>query len=163
MFFIRSEQPGDQAAIRAVHEAAFPTPAEGNLVDALRAAGRLTLSLVGLVDHQLVGHVAFSPLTVPAGLGLAPIAVLPARQRRGLGGQLIRESLKICREKGTGFVVVLGSPDYYGRFGFRPASRWGLQDEYGGGDAFQLIELIEGSVPVGHGLVQYSPEFSMFA
>jgi putative acetyltransferase len=162
---IRPEQPGDADAIRAVQEAAFPTPAEGALVDALRRSGRLTLSLVAVAHDQIVGHVAFSPITVTGrevGHGLAPLAVLPGRQRQGIGGRLVREGLEWCRKSGVPFVVVLGSPAYYGRFGFGPASRWRLSDEYGGGAAFQVIELCVGSIPPSGGLVKYAPEFAAF-
>jgi putative acetyltransferase len=165
MEIMRPEQPADADAIRAVHEVAFPTTAEGALVDALRRSGRLTLSLVAVVDGQIAGHVAFSPITVAVrevGQGLAPVAVLPGRQRQGIGGRLVREGLDWCRKAGVPLVVVLGSPAYYGRFGFGPASRWGLCDEYGGGAAFQAIELSPGSIPPGGGLVKYAPEFVAF-
>jgi len=164
MITVRPERPDDAPAIRRVHEAAFPTTLEGRLVDALRDAGRLTVSLVAERDREVVGHVAFSPVTldgapgVTDGVGLAPVAVLPAHQRRGVGAQLVREGLAACAA--AGFVVVLGDPAYYGRFGFAPASRWGLRDEYGGGEAFQALELRSGGIPAGAGLVRYAPEFA---
>ncbi|HYE77617.1 MAG TPA: N-acetyltransferase [bacterium] len=157
---LRPELPPDIPAIRAVHEAAFPSPAEAGLVDALRAAGHLTISLVALRAAQVIGHVAFSPLSLPGGLGLAPVAVLPAWQRQGIGHQLITAGLAACRAQGTGFVVVLGEPSYYRRFGFTPAARWGLTDAYGGGEAFQALELIPGAIPRSAGLVQYAPAFA---
>jgi putative acetyltransferase len=157
---VRAEQPGDEAAIHAVHTAAFPTLAEADLVDALRAAGRLRVSLVALESRAVVGHVAFSPLDAPGGVGLAPLAVRPPWQRRGIGERLVRRGLEACRAVGAGFVVVLGDPAYYGRFGFAPAARWGLLDDYGGGGAFQALELIAGQLPVGVGLVRYAPEFA---
>jgi putative acetyltransferase len=162
---IRSEEPADADTTRAVHRAAFPTPAESALVDDLRQSGRLTVSLVAIEDGQVVGHVAFSPVTVAgssAGLGLAPVAVLPGSQRQGVGASLVRAGLAACRAAAVPFVVVLGSPHYYGRFGFEAASRWGLSDEYGGGAAFQALELVPGSIPVNAGLVKYAPEFSRF-
>src|SRR5688572_13289980 len=118
---IQAEQPGDETAIRAVHDAAFPGPLEGRLVDDLRRAGRLTISMVAVVDEQIVGHIAFSPVTVgdgAVGLGLAPLGVLPTMHGRGIGSALAEAGLARCRDLGTGFVVVLGSPAYYGRFGF---------------------------------------------
>ncbi|HUQ72359.1 MAG TPA: N-acetyltransferase [Planctomycetaceae bacterium] len=162
---IRDEQPGDEAGIRRVHQAAFPTELEGQLIDDLRRAGRLTSSWVAKYDDDIVGHIAFSPVTVgdnQRGLGLAPLAVRPERQRQGIGGALIRAGVAACRHRDAGFIVVLGDPAYYGRFGFQPASQWQLADEYGGGDAFQALELIPGSIPAAGGLVRYSSEFAIF-
>jgi len=163
MTMIRPERPGDEPAIRAVHVASFPTEAEARLVDLLRSAGRLSLSLVAEVDGAIVGHVAFSPVTTTSGAtgaGLAPLAVSPSHQRRGVGGMLIEEGLAACRTAGFGWAVVLGEPHYYGRFGFHPAPGVGLADEYGGGDAFQVVELVPGALPVGAGLVRYAAEFA---
>ncbi len=131
-------------------------------MDALRGSGRLTVSLVAEVAEQVVGHVAFSPVSAGSaiGSGLAPVAVLPSRRRHGVGARLIREGLAACERAGVGFVVVLGDPAFYARFGFGPASGWGLSDEYGGGAAFQVVELRPGAVPLGAGLVRYAPEFA---
>ena len=158
---VRSEQSADQEAIRSVHTASFPTVSEAELVDALRAAGRLCVSLVAEEQREVIGHVAFSPVSLRGatdGVGLAPVAVLPAFRRRGIGEQLIRQGLAVCEQSGHGFVVVLGDPGYYRRFGFTPAREWGLSDEYGGGEAFQALELRPGSVPRGAGVVRYAPE-----
>ena len=98
---------------------------------------------------DVIGHVAFSPVSVDGsggGVGLAPVAVLPAYRRRGVAARLVRDGLAACAAMGVRFVVVLGEPAYYGRFGFVPARRWGLHDEYGGGDAFQALELQAGSL-----------------
>ena len=166
MLSIRPEQPADVAAIYAVHAAAFPSEGEARLVDALRAAGRLSLSHVAVEDGKVVGHVAFSPVTVAGtttGVGLGPVAVLPDRQKRGIGERLIRQGLEDCRRAGFTFVVVLGEPAYYTRFGFEPAGDWGLVDEYGGGNAFQAQELKPEAIPRGAGLVRYAPEFAAVA
>lgn len=163
---IRREQPGDRAAIFAVHATCFPSDAEARLVDLLRAAGRLDVSLVAEADGAIVGHVAFSPVLTAAGAigaGLAPVGVLPEYRRRGIAADLIRAGLDACREAGFGWVVVLGEPEYYGRFGFRPAAEFGLSDEYGGGPSFQALELTAGALPRDAGLVRYAPEFAMFA
>ena len=175
---IRAEQPGDQPAIRRVQQAAFPTPAESQLVDDLRAAGRLTISLVAIIDEEIVGHIAFSPVSIDAatidangsvstsstgGLGLAPLAVMPKWQRLGIGASLGHAGMDACRRLRAPFVVVLGSPIYYARFGFSAAARWKLLDEYQGGPAFQAIELIAGAIPAAGGLVRYAPEFAIFA
>lgn len=168
---IRREQTSDAAAIFAVHARSFPSDAEARLVDLLRAAGSLSVSLVAEVDGHIVGHVAFSPVTVASeqsalkrspGVGLAPVAVVEAFRRRGVAGELIRTGLLACRESGFGWAVVLGDPAYYARFGFRAASEFSLSDEYGGGPAFQAIELTSGALPRNAGLVRYAPEFAMF-
>ncbi len=160
---IRAEQPGDVLPIHAVHAGSFPTTDEARLVDLLRAAGRLSVSLVADEDGLVIGHVAFSPVTVTRGdigAGLAPVAVLASHRCRGIAAELIRAGLKECRVTGFGWAVVLGEPAYYARFGFRAASEFGLSDEYGGGPAFQCAELTPGALPVGAGLVRYAPEFA---
>jgi putative acetyltransferase len=163
MVAIRPEQPGDAAAIQAVHAASFPTDLESRLVDLLRGAGRLLVSLVAEVGGVVVGHVAFSPVTAVSGavgVGLAPVAVTEPHRPGGIAAALIRAGLEACGAAGFGWVVVMGEPAYYSRFGFRPASEFCLSDEYGGGQAFQAMVLIPGALPVGAGLVQYAPEFA---
>jgi putative acetyltransferase len=160
---IRPERPTDAAGIRAVHQAAFATHAEADLVDALRATGRLAVSLVATdAVGRVIGHVALSPVTVDGrdcgGLGLAPLAVLPAHQRRGVGGRLVRAALAAAG--GAAFVVVLGDPAYYARFGFRRAREFGLANEYGVDDEFMAKEIRPDGLPPGRALVKYAPEFS---
>lgn len=160
---IRPEQSGDAEGIRGVHARCFPTGDEARLVDLLREAGRLPVSLVAEVDGTLVGHVAFSPVSTATGAigaGLAPVAVIEAYRRRGIAARLIADGLDACRSLGYGWAVVLGEPGYYARFGFRPAQESGLSDEYGGGPAFQVIELTPGGLPRGAGLVRYAAEFA---
>ncbi|MGE0713124.1 MAG: GNAT family N-acetyltransferase [Planctomycetota bacterium] len=165
MIRVRAEQLSDIPGIHAVHAAAFPTPGEARLVDALRAAGRLEVSLVAADADEVVGHVAFSRVRAAdgtQGVGLAPVAVLGAHRRRGVGAALIEAGLAACRATGWGYAVVLGDPAYYGRFGFRAAAEHGLEDEYGGGPAFQVLELAAGGLPSA-GLVRYAPEFAALA
>jgi putative acetyltransferase len=160
---LAEERPGDAAAIRGVHAASFPTDLESRLVDLLRGAGRLSVSLVAEVGGAIIGHIAFSPVTAASGAvgaGLAPVAVAEVHRRQGIAAGLVTAGLKACRAAGFGWAVVLGEPTYYSRFGFRPASEFGLFDEYGGGQAFQAIELVAGALPVGAGLVRYAPEFA---
>jgi len=163
MVAIHPERPGDTAAIYAVHSASFPTNLEARLVDLLRAVGRLPVSLVAEVGGAVVGHIAFSPVTAVSGstgAGLAPVAVVELHRRQGIAAKLVRAGLDACRAAGFGWAVVMGEPAYYSRFGFRPADVFGLADEYGGGSAFQVIELVPGVLPVGAGLVRYAPEFA---
>ena len=163
VFGVRKESPADIDAIRVLLAASFPTRAEAALVDALRAAGRLAISLVAVEEDEVIGHVGFSPITIDgelSGLGLAPVAVRVDCRRRGVAARLVGDGLSLCREAGTRLVVVLGEPAYYSRFAFEPGSRFALRDEYEGGDAFQAIELVRGAVPAEGGLVRYSREFA---
>lgn len=159
MITIRAETLTDRAAIDAIHAASFPTSAEADLVAALRDSGDLVTSLVATVEGALVGHVAFSPVSVAgadvSATGLAPVAVLPSFRRRGVGAALVAAGLEARRAAGDAGVVVLGDPAYYGRFGFVAARTFGLTDPYGGGDAFQLL----GHGPLPTGAVRYAPAF----
>jgi len=168
MIHICPESDRDRDAIRAVHLSSFPTPDEADLVDALRDAGAAAISLVALEGDRVVGHALFSPVTVEGAagrgfLGLAPVAVLPGHRRRGIAGALIKVALRSCREMGVGGVVVLGEPGYYGRFGFRAATEWGLRckwDDAAPEGAFQAMELVEGALGRGEGrVVEYRGEF----
>jgi putative acetyltransferase len=166
---IRPEGPADAAAIRRVLEAAFPAPNEARLIALLRATGNLRLSLVAEDDEAVVGHIAFSPVRVDGevddegGIGLAPLAVHPDFQRRGIGSRLIREGLSACERAGYGFVVVLGEPALYRRFGFDRADRRGLGNECGADEDFMVLELKEGAIPARGGVVRFGPEFARFA
>lgn len=161
---IRAACDADREGILAVHRACFPTDAEAALVARLIAAGAVSPSLVATVGGTIVGHVAFSAVTVDGeecgGLGLAPLAVLAAHRRRGIGARLARAGLDACRSSGARFSVVLGEPAYYSRFGYEKASRHGLRNEYGVDDEFQVVALAgAGSLPRG-GLVRYRDEFA---
>jgi putative acetyltransferase len=167
---IRPERPEDKDAVYAVNRAAFETEDEARLVDRLRLAGDLRLSLVALVAGRIVGHIAFSPVSIqhnPTGLtvlGLAPIAVLPDYQQRGVGKALIQEGLTQCRAMGTDAVVLLGHTSYYPRFGFVPASRYNLK--YKGedfGEAFMILEITQGAAAQLSGRVDYVAAFDEIA
>ncbi len=163
---IRKEEAKDIEQVRGIVCAAFPTDAESKLVDALRTNGKAIISLVAVRGEKVLGHILFSPVstTPPSaakGMGLAPVAVHPDAQSQGIGSRLIREGLRLCRELGYEYCVVLGSPEYYQRFGFRKASQFGLQNEYGVDDEFMVIWFSEPGL--ARGLVKYAPEFGMFA
>lgn len=124
---IRQENDGDADAIHALTAAAFQGKpysdgTEAHIVDGLRAAGALTISLVAEDYDEIVGHVAFSPVTINGRpgrwYGLGPISVAPARQRRGIGTALIEAGLSRLRALGAAGCILLGDPAYYGRFGF---------------------------------------------
>jgi putative acetyltransferase len=166
MMVVRTERTEDHESVRRVNELAFEQPNEADLVDALRANARPYISLVAIVDEQVVGHIFFSPVSVESessvfiAMGLAPMAVLPEYQNQGIGSQLVREGLKACQRLGHGIVVVLGHANYYPRFGFTSASLKGLRSEYDVPDeVFMVAELIEGALGGRGGLVKYHPEF----
>lgn len=126
---IRSEQAGDNEAITQVTYAAFlgkfsDHPTEHLIVNALREADMLTLSLVAEIDGNVVGHVAFSPVTINETFmdwyGLGPISVAPAFQKQGIGSKMIVDGLAKLRDLGAKGCVLEGSPAYYSRFGFKP-------------------------------------------
>ena len=166
MIEVRPERPGDQEAVRRVNEAAFGRPDEAALVERLRAQAPLYLALVATLDASVVGHVAFTPVTLePAKpgltlLGLGPMAVVPAQQGRGIGSTLVYEGLAACRRAGAQAVVVLGHSKYYPRFGFRPAVTFGLNSEYDVPlEVFMALPLVPGALEGVEGLVHYHPAF----
>lgn len=130
---VRMEQAGDEAAIHALVAGAFGRPDEAGLVDALRKAGDLVLSLVAEDKGQAIGQVALSRLKSPErALALAPLAVLPQRQGCGIGSLLVRGALDQARQGGWGLVFVMGDPDYYSRFGFSPETATPFPCAYAG-------------------------------
>jgi putative acetyltransferase len=154
------------ARVAEIHSEAFGRPDEAAIVAAVRDSRVPTISLIADLDSQLVGHVLLSPVTLegrddPRGLGLAPLAVLSSHQRRGVGRALVEAALQRARILGYGYVVVLGEPRYYGRFGFVPASRFGLRSVYPAPDeAFMALELRAGALHGAAGLVRYVPALS---
>jgi putative acetyltransferase len=162
---IHDEDPNDYPEIRELNEKAFGGPAEAKLVDMLRAAKKLVISLVAVHQSRVVGHISFSPVTVaeaPANVravGLAPMSVLPEFQNQGIGSKLVREGLEACKRAGYDVVVVLGHTKFYPRFGFVRAKDFGLDSEYNSIESFMVLELRNGVLQEIGGLVKYSPEF----
>ncbi len=119
---IRKESAADIGRITGIHNQAFNGPDEGRIVENLRSNNNLTLSLVCEIDGQLAGHIAYSPIRNEKeeviGIGLAPLGVLPSRQKQGVGAQLVEHGNRAALEMGFSKVFVLGDPEYYGRFGF---------------------------------------------
>lgn len=167
MLIIRTEIDTDYAAVHRVNRLAFNRVDEANLVDALRARARPHISLVAESEaHEILGHIFFSPVLIESedssftALGLAPMAVLPEYQNRGIGSELVRRGLDACESIGHDVVVVLGHPEYYPRFGFIPASRKGISCEFDVPDeVFMVRELKEGALAGRTGVVKYLPEF----
>jgi putative acetyltransferase len=166
MVVVRLECQQDHATIRAVHLRAFGQEDEGRLVDLLRSGGFSRLSLVAELDGDVVGHILFSELaivtdeaSIPA-LALAPLAVLPEHQGRGLGSLLVREGLRLSREAGHRIVIVLGHPAYYPRFGFSAALAQPLRSVYAG-PSFMALELQSGALAGIAGEVRYADPFAL--
>lgn len=164
---VRSEEERDIEAVRAIHVAAFDTSAEADLVDVLRVRASPIVSLVAEdADGAVVGHILFTPVThavVPdlMLMGLAPMAVAPDHQRGGVGSALIEAGVERCRELGAAAVIVLGHPEYYPRFGFEPATRFGIDSDYDVPDeVFMAMELESGSLSDKAGRVHYHEAFA---
>ncbi|MFC1543608.1 GNAT family N-acetyltransferase [Candidatus Neomarinimicrobiota bacterium] len=166
MFSIRPEKSADREAISEVNIEAFGQADEANLVDTLRDAGALIISLVAVRNDQVVGHIAFSPVNIASddgsftALGLAPMAVLPEHQNQGIGSQLVEAGLKECLRSGHDLVIVLGHAEYYPRFGFVPAGPLGISwDREVPEDAFMVVELGTGVLAGRTGEVKFHPAF----
>jgi putative acetyltransferase len=163
---IRPERPGDHRAARAVHERAFGTEGgEADLVDALRAAAAHVpeLCLVAAIEGEVVGHVFYSRARLASGdevLALAPMAVLPSYQRRGIGSRLVEESLRRAATTAFPLVVVLGHAEYYPRFGFEPAGALGVEAPWDVPPEVWMLLRLPAYRPQARGLVQYPPAFA---
>lgn len=162
---LRPESPTDVAAIGGVIDAAFleqphSRQTEGQIVQALRRAEALSLSLVALLNNQVVGHLALSPVTITGGApgwhGVGPLSVLPAVQGSGVGTALVWHGLRTLRQMGAAGCVVLGEPAYYGRFGFRSTPALRLD---GAPPGCFLVRPFERLIPMG--TVRYHAAFDL--
>jgi putative acetyltransferase len=166
---VRQETKADQRAVFEVNQQAFGREGEAKLVDALRKNAEVfipELSLVAVSDEQVVGHILFTRLQIQDGnkhresLALAPMAVRPAFQGLGVGGQLIQKGLEVAKELGFRSVIVLGHEHYYPKFGFTPAERWGVKSPFEvPAEVFMAIELVPDGLKDSSGLVVYPREF----
>jgi len=166
---IRCETPGDERQIWNVNREAFEREAEANLVNALRAGGYASISLVAEIDEQIVGHILFSLAPIRSGersveaLTLAPLAVAPGWQRRGIGSKLVLAGIAEGKKQGQKIVTVLGHPRFYPRFGFSAELARPLISPFGDGDAWMALELVPGSLAGVSGRVEYAPPFMALA
>ena len=167
MITIREEHPPDIKTIREVNKRAFGQPQEADLVDKLRQNCDDLLSLLAVMHNQVVGHILFSPAAIESrgrtlqGMALAPMAVLPKYQRQGIGSELLRTGIEKLKKWQCPFIIVLGHAEYYPRFGFEPASRYGIRSEWEvPADAFMILVLNEPEMNDISGVAKYRPEFA---
>jgi len=166
---VRWEEAGDaqeRAVVRSINEAAFGRPDEADLIEGLRAGGAVLLSLVAELERRIVGHILFSRMWIDTSDGpfpaaaLAPMAVLPEHQRRGIGGRLIRRGLDLLHTRGEGAVIVLGHAGYYPRFGFSSGKAGALESPFPP-EAFMALELRPGALDGIRGKVRYAAAFGL--
>ena len=161
-----NERTDEQSMIRAVNEAAFGGMEEAELVDSLRRSPDSLLSLVAEMEGRIVGHVLFSRMWVQtstervSAVALAPVAVVPEHQRKGIGSLLIERGLELLRGLDERIVIVVGHPDYYPRFGFSTDAAKSLESPFPC-DAFMALELRTGALDGVHGAVVYPPAFGL--
>lgn len=167
MYIIRSEQPQDVPGIREVNRQAFGREEEGAVVDKLRENCNDILSLVALAEDKVVGHIFFSPAVIEwengslEGSGLAPLAVLPDCQRQGIGSALVKAGLAKVEEAACPFVILIGHPEYYPRFGFEPASKFGIKSEWEVPDEPFMILILDKKAMKGiSGVAKYRQEWA---
>lgn len=163
---VRPEQKADVDVIRRVHESAFGSLLEAELVDNLQAEGDAVLSLVAAYDGEICGHVLFSRLRVLEARGvrataLGPLGVIPSARGRGVGTALVRDGLSRLMGDSEDLVLVLGDPEFYGRFGFSAKAASVFQTPYDGPN-LQALALSDAG-HLAQGVLRYAPAFSMMA
>ena len=165
---IRDEATADLDAIRQVNRAAFRRDVERQLVDRLRDERLISRSRVAEEAGRIVGHILFSSVSIEgenlttAVASLAPMAVDPDYQRRGIGSALVKDGIEACRQDGWPAIIVVGHPYYYLRFGFSPQIVAHLKSPYAG-EAFMGLELIPGALTTVQGAVRYPSAFELFS
>ena len=167
MVVIRGETVDDFRAIREINLAAYGTSYETERIDRLRSDGAIVASLIAVANERIVGHTLFSSLTVRGEAvkspvaSLASVAVLPEEQRRGVGSELVRKGLEVCRSAGLVAVFVLGDPGYYARFGFSSelARKFTSPENVGVGGAFMAIEIRTGALGNIRGTIEYPARY----
>ncbi len=168
MIEIREETNGARDEVRMVNDQAFGQPDEGRIIDKIRESCKEVISLVAVSNNKVVGHIFFSPVTIEfkdrtiTGMGLGPMAVLPDFQNQGIGTLLVREGIRRIKETACPFIIVLGHEDYYPRFGFERASKYGLEPQWEGvpDNAFMVMILNGSGMNAVEGVVKYRDEFS---
>ena len=165
MIEIREEVSSDLDAVRRINEIAFEQGPEAAIVDKLRKSCKNYCSFVVVNQDTVIGHILFTPVTIDGfdvtGMGLAPMAVLPSYQNQGIGSLLVRHGLQHLQRSSCPFVIVLGHPEYYPRFGFEPASHYKLKSQWEGvpDEAFMVVVFDRDVLPGKGGIARYRAEF----
>ena len=167
MIKIREEKAEDYDAVREINDKAFGQVEEGRIVDKIRETCEEIISLVAVEGEKVVGHIFFSPTEIThngktiKGMGLAPMAVHPDYQNKGIGSLLIKEGIKKVKETGCSFIIVLGHEKYYPRFGFETASMYGIKPQWDGvpDEAFMIMILDHEAMAGVSGIATYRKEF----
>ena len=165
---IRNETKQDYNIIRKINDLAFKQENEGKMVDALRKTKDFNhlLSLVAEIKDEIVGHILFYPIKIKnkneehTVLSLAPMAVHPKYQNKGIGSKLVKRGLEVAKNTGFGAVIVVGHPKYYPRFGFIPAKNWNIKLPFDvPDDVFLALELKKDSLKNCSGTVEFIKEY----
>ncbi|MHC4750178.1 MAG: GNAT family N-acetyltransferase [Planctomycetota bacterium] len=166
MYIIRREQPQDISKIREINKRAFGQEQEAMIVDRLRENCNSILSLVAIAEDQVIGHILFSPAVIEGengrlfGSGLAPVAVLPEYQKKGIGSELVQTGVARLKQGGCPYIIVLGYPEYYSRFGFEPANRFGIKSQWDvPTEAFMILMLNKTAMKDITGVAKYREEW----
>lgn len=163
---VRAERTADRRAVRTVHEIAFGRGDEAALVENLHIEGAVIVSLVAELNSRVAGHILFSRCWIDTASGpvaeaaLAPVAVLPEVQRRGIGHALIRRGLDQLRDLGESAVIVLGHPDYYPRFGFSKDKTKLIESPFPA-EVFMGLEIESGALNGIKGRIRYANAFGL--
>ncbi len=168
MITIREENESDLITIKKINDRAFGQTQEGHVIGKIRASGTPVLSLVAEIDNTTVGHIFYSTSEIKCnnkritGMGLAPMVVLPKYQKQGIGKRLINESLNLLKKRSVPFIIVLGHEDYYPKFGFEKASKYGITCQWDGvpDEAFMIMILDKEKMADIHGVAKYRDEWN---
>lgn len=164
---IRKEEEKDLKDIYKINRLAFGQENESKLIDKIRAGSNFIpdLSLVAVSSNRIVGHILFSKIKIIGSsvfetLALAPMAVIPTFQKQGIGSKLIKKGIIKAKELGFTSIIVIGHKEYYPRFGFERASKWGIKCPFEVPDeAFMAVELTKNSLDGKAGTVRFPDEF----
>ena len=165
---IRKEEERDFVSIKMINDLAFCQSQEGNVINKVRESDTHALSMVAELDDKIVGHIFYSTAIIECnnemiiGMGLAPMSVLPEYQKQGIGKKLINESLKILKKEAVPFIIVLGHENYYPKFGFEIASKYGIKCQWDGvpDEAFMIMILDEAKMSNVKGVAKYRDEWN---